>query len=220
MRKTIALSLAATLGSTVLLFACGENDPEPPTGAAGSDAGADSDGGTADYPPGPYGVESGSVIKNLSWQGWREPVAAGFDEGSLETITLGDYYDPDGSKGYKAIVINAAARWCGICKLEQKDIRENHEEWGPKGVVILEALFEDVSGDPAQPSDLVAWGQTYQIDWVLVLDPASHLSAYFDTSSAPMNMVVNPRTMEIRDIITGLPDESWWSGHLEALTAK
>ncbi|HQF26247.1 MAG TPA: hypothetical protein PL065_22475, partial [Polyangiaceae bacterium] len=65
--------------------------------------------------------------------------------------------------------------------------------------------------------DLVAWGNTYQIDWILVLDPTNKLSSFFDRSASPMNMIIDARTMVIRDIITGMPDESWWAHHLEPL---
>jgi hypothetical protein len=63
----------------------------------------------------------------------------------------------------------------------------------------------------------VAWGNTYQIDWILVLDPTNKLSSFFDRSASPMNMIIDARTMVIRDIITGMPDESWWAHHLEPL---
>lgn len=214
----------STALAALVLVACGVNDPAPPRGSAGTGgtgAGdADVDADVPAYPPGPYGVTKGSVIQDHTWEGWTAPTEVGFDENALETISLRDYYDPDGTKGYKAIVINAAARWCSICKIEQKDLRKNRDEWGPKGAVFIEALFEDVAGEPAKPSDLVAWGSTYQIDWILVLDPTNKLSAFFDPSSAPMNMIIDARTMEIRDIVTGLPEESWWSTHLGLLTAQ
>jgi hypothetical protein len=206
--------LIPLLSASLLLAGCGANDPAPPRSKPST-----VDGG-GDYPEGPYGVANGSVIADISWEGWREPMVVGFDPGAFETISLSDYYDPDGEKGYRAIVVNASARWCSICKMEQRHIREKSAEWGPKGVVFIETLFEDVSNGPAKPSDLVAWGNTYQIDWVLVLDPTNKLSAFFDRSASPMNMVINARTMEIRDVITGMPDESWWNNHLEPLTAQ
>lgn len=218
MREASLTLLLSTAAAAVLTVACGTNDPAPPR--VGPGGGSDAGGASGDYPAGPYGVSNGDVVQDHTWDGWTEPKESNYDEDALAPISLKDYYDPDGTKGYKAIVVNAAARWCSVCKIEQKDIRAMRDEWGPKGVVFIEALFEDVSSQPAKPSDLVAWGSTYQIDWVLVLDPANKLSAYFDPSSAPMNMIINARTMEIRDIVTGLPDESWWSNHLGPLTAQ
>lgn len=85
-------------------------------------------------------------------------------------------------------------------------------------MVFIGTLFEDVASNPAKSSDLVAWATTYQIDWPLVLDPSNKLSPFFDRSSSPMNMIINARTMEIRDVITGMPEESWWKNHLGSLT--
>jgi hypothetical protein len=60
---------------------------------------------TATYPAGPYGKTVGSVIANLSWKGYRNGTGAWGD------IALLDYYDPDGTRGYRALKINLAALW-------------------------------------------------------------------------------------------------------------
>lgn len=207
--KWVALFFAS-----MMLVHCGANDPAPPRSHPTP---VDDAGSEAGYPEGPYGVSNGQVIANLSWEGWREPKQSGFEPSAFERISLGDFFDPDGEKGFRAIFVNASARWCSICKMEQRHIREKRDVWGPRGVVFLETLFENTGSGPATPSDLVAWGNTYQIDWILVLDPTNKLSSFFDRSASPMNMIIDARTMVIRDIITGMPDESWWAHHLEPL---
>ena len=196
----------------VVVAGCDANDPAPPRSSPSV-----VDGG-ADYPAGPYGVTSGTVIANISWEGWREPMAVAYDSTAFETVALSDYFDPDGTRGYRAIFVNASARWCSICKMEQQHIRQKHAIWEPRGVVFIETLFEDIGTGPASPKDLVAWGSTYQIDWILVLDPTNKLGRFFDRSASPMNMIINARTMEIRDIVTGMPEDAWWTNHLEPLT--
>jgi hypothetical protein len=204
---SIVIALLCTVAS-----ACDANDPAPPRSKPTVfDAGGS-------YPNGPYGVSNGSVIADITWHGWREPASAGYDPDAFETIALSDYYDPGGTAGYRAIFVNASARWCSICKIEQKHLRAKRDTWGPRGVVFIEALFEDGGSAPAQPSDLVAWGNTYSIDWTLVLDPTNKLGKFFDRAASPMNMIINAQTMEVRDIVTGMPDDSWWTNHLEALT--
>src|SRR5690606_1134385 len=37
-----------------------------------------------EYPDGPYGTAVGATIANLAFLGWRDPVAAGYDETALE----------------------------------------------------------------------------------------------------------------------------------------
>lgn len=170
------------------------------------------------YPPGPYGVKPGATIANITWQGWRNPVEAGHDPGKFGTISLADYYDATGDKGYRAIVLNASARWCSICKLEQSHLRAQRDEWQSKGVVFIGSLFEGTTAEPAKASDLVAWSKTYKVDWVLVLDPNNQLGLFFDRAASPMNMVIDTRTMKIRDIVTGLPEDAWWEKQLGPLT--
>ncbi len=57
------------------------------------------------YPVGPYGKTVGSVIPNLSWDGYRDGT------GEWTKISLLDYYDPDGTRGIKALKIGGAALW-------------------------------------------------------------------------------------------------------------
>ncbi|HQF25374.1 MAG TPA: hypothetical protein PL065_18055, partial [Polyangiaceae bacterium] len=142
--KWVALFFAS-----MMLVHCGANDPAPPRSHPTP---VDDAGSEAGYPEGPYGVSNGQVIANLSWEGWREPKQSGFEPSAFERISLGDFFDPDGEKGFRAIFVNASARWCSICKMEQRHIREKRDVWGPRGVVFLETLFENTGSGPATPS--------------------------------------------------------------------
>lgn len=105
--------LAASLGG----FGCSASTEGPGTTSVTDDetgTTVDEDTGTTteetsvpplEYPPGPYGKAVGSVIPNLSWEGYRDGT------GEWTTISLLDYYDPDGSRGIHAIKVGAAALW-------------------------------------------------------------------------------------------------------------
>jgi hypothetical protein len=56
------------------------------------------------YPDGPYGKNTGDILPNLSWDGYRNGT-------EWTTISMLDYYDPDGSKGVTAIKVNLTAQW-------------------------------------------------------------------------------------------------------------
>ena len=212
MRKNILIA-PLVFAAALTCAACGSNEP-----AAALDAGSVQDAQpSGSYPAGPYGYASGATIEDYHWLGWTDPKGAGY-AGDLEEIALADYYDPDGTKNIKAIFVNASARWCSVCKQEQDEIRARKAEWGPKGVVFIESIFEDANYEPAGPTDIAAWGSAYDVDWILVVDPANKLSVFFDTTATPMNMFIDARTMEIKDILTGMPDDTWWTTHLEALT--
>ncbi len=236
MRIAVLSALFIGIG-TLAFLGCGDNSPEAPNSNGGSggtssqdadvpdidlgdvDPGLETGGGNTlkPYPPSPYGYVAGTVIQNYKWLGWTNPAAVNYT-GDLEPIELADFYDPDGSKGIKAIFINASARWCSVCKGEQKTIANQKAVYGPKGVVFLETLFEDLDQYPATPDDLAAWTKTYKIDWIAVVDPNNKLSPFFDTTATPMNMIIDAKTMTIASIVTGLPDATWWSTHLDPLT--
>ena len=108
--------LAASLASAGC--AAGSEDT-PATTAPGEETGTDQDGAPVDedaapvedtappleYPPGPYGKAVGSVIPNITWEGYRDGV------GEWTKISLLDYYDPDGTRNIRAIKVGAAALW-------------------------------------------------------------------------------------------------------------
>lgn len=109
--------LAATLGCSASTNAPTTTATDE-TGNPDDETGTTSDGGTTDdtgatedtaapleYPAGPYGKTVGATMPNISWEGYRDGT------GEWTTISLLDYYDPDGSRGIRAIKVGAAALW-------------------------------------------------------------------------------------------------------------
>jgi hypothetical protein len=205
------------LGAVVALStACGSNSPAAPKATAEpvvADAGGKASTSAKPYPAGPYGFSVGSTIQNYTFRGWFAPSDVAYDTGALEQVELADFYDPDGSKGIKALFINASARWCSACKSEQPKIAAQRVIWEPQGARFLETLFEDdnqADPSPARADDLQIWGKAYKVTWTLVLDPALTLGDFFDTAATPMNMIIDTSSMKILDIVTGVPQDSWW----------
>jgi hypothetical protein len=173
----------------------------------------------APYPGAPFGTQLGSVINNFDFLGWHEPAARAYDPGTFEKVQLSDFYDPDGSKGYKVIMINASAVWCSVCKAEYagqidgKSLDQHYQEYAPKGVVFIGALFEDASNPPkpAKPSDLGNWGDKYNVTFPMVLDPGFKFGAFFTADATPMNLVIDARTMKITGKVLGGDMKKLWS---------
>jgi hypothetical protein len=158
------------------------------------------------YPPGPYGHGLGAVIENLEFLGWRAPAGVAYDPTVLETIRLGDYYDPAGTNT-QLIVLNAAAVWCTVCQSEMHDMFKNgtYQAFLGRKAQVFGTLFQDINGNPAKPSDLVIWGSSAvrQIEFPLVLDPALKMGVYFTSDATPLNLVIDARTMRIIDVMMG-----------------
>jgi hypothetical protein len=171
-----------------------EPDPEVPLEPEG-------DFRAVSYPAGPYGTEVGSVIANLSFMGWSDPVGADYDASALERVSFSDFYDPDGEKGVEVIVVNSSAVWCTVCQAELADMKAAsvYSRFREAGAEIIGTLFEDAVGDPATPTDLTLWGKGTQrsIAFPLVLDPGLKMGAYFTSDATPLNLVIDARTMRI-----------------------
>jgi AhpC/TSA family len=174
-------------------LACGSNAPEVPkellTGSSGC--------GAPDYPTQGLGQELGDVVENKCFTGYRAPAQLLPAEQNRETIAFSDYYDPTGSKGVSLLLINTAAIWCAACVAEHGTLPQHQTELGPQGLVILGTLFEDAQRDPASLDDLDRWVKNFHSNFPMVADPHLYLEDYASADSAPLNMLVDPRSMKI-----------------------
>ena len=164
------------------------------------------------YPAPPYGTIPSSVVENFAFLGWKAPKAANYDRTVFEPVSLSDFYDPDGSKGIKMIILNGSAVWCGVCNYEADQInRENkYAEYKARGVEFVWSLFEDAEGGPATPQDLANWASTYEVDFPMVLDPGLKLGAFFSSDATPLNLLIDARSMRILDKLLGYDPTGHW----------
>lgn len=182
-------SLALALSSLACFTACGSNAPEIPDELI-----ADAPSCAApDYPSEGLGTEVGDVAKNACFIGYRAPDRAA----PSETVALSDYYDPAGTKGVSLILVNTAAIWCSACVAEHGYLPERAAELGPRGLVIVSTLFQDGQRNPADMGDLERWIDNFQPNFPMVADPELELGLYASPDSAPLNMLVDPRSMKI-----------------------
>ena len=189
----------ATLGwASFALLACGSNTPKIPPELLAT-------GGCAspNYPNGPFGTEEGDTLADSCFQGFRNPAKVSHSQSSLETIAFADYYDPTGSKGYQLLLINTAAVWCSACRSEHEGLPEKNQQYGARGLRILSTLFQDARRDPATLRDLSTWVETFSSDYAMVLDPDYQLGSFASAETAPLNLVIDARTMKIEKKLLG-----------------
>ncbi len=189
----------------LLALACGTNRPEipdellqaPPTGCS------------LDYAEGPYGTEVGSVAADTCFKGWARPNETTHEVSTLQNLAFGRYFDPTGER-YELLLVNSAALWCMACQVEHEDLPDRYREYAPRGLVILSALFQDREGDPANVDDLALWVETFDTPFPMVLDPDYQLGVYAPAASAPLNLLLDARTMRILEKFTGDQSAVLW----------
>lgn len=217
MRKLVLTGICVLAGA--LALACSSSDPnqgadfDHGTGGASSGTGGASSGGsggagtqTAPYPDGPFGYKMGSIIgPDQTFEGWDNPVKAGFDANNFQKIHLSDFYDPDGSKGIKLIMLNVSARWCTVCQSEYLQMEQDGTaaKYKAKGVQFFGVIFEDLNQAPAKPDDLVKWTKAYQVSFPMVLDPSFWFGHFFTADATPMNLVIDASNMKIVGQVLG-----------------
>jgi len=203
--------LAASLVLVVALAGCGTNRPEIPPEllASGGDSalapGCDSPG----YPAGPYGSATGAVVTNSCFRGWAAPTAVAHTDATLEDLSLGAFHDPTGER-YELLLVNSAALWCAVCKSEHQTLPQHYAELAPHGLAILSALFQNNAGDPATLVDLKQWVETFHTTFPMVLDSDYQLGTYASAETAPLNLVIDARTMQIVEKFVGNQSSVLW----------
>lgn len=185
---TLRLALVACL-----LVGCGSNAPEIPDELLGQSSGCTA----PDYPAEDVGTEPGDTVSNACFVGYRAPTRVAPREQNRETVALSDYYDPTGSKGVTLILLNTAAIWCSACVSEHRTLPEHQDELAPQGLVILSTLFQDAERNPASLADVERWIDTFGTNFPMVADPELQMGVYASPDSAPLNMLVDPRSMQI-----------------------
>lgn len=175
------------------------------------------------YPSGPFGIGKGSIIANYEFRGFVDSTV--FNE-DTQVIQLADFYNPTGTDVYPegspygagtpkptALLIDVSSSWCGPCQHEADVVLPpKYAEYRPQGGEFLLQLADGPTpGKAATEKNLVSWTTKYDVNYPAAFDPSYKLSALFDADAFPANMIINTRTMEIVAVISGAPDDAFWS---------
>ncbi len=194
---------------TLFAAGCGSNTPEIPSEYLNGSGGS---GGTSSlsYPAGPYGTTQGTLIKNYRFNvGWSDPKAVGYDLERLdaEPLELASFYAPTGEDAdgqpRELLLLNTAAIWCQACRIEHEELDTRLAQYGPRGVVIFSTLFQDAQSRPATTQHLKVWAQQFEVGFPFALDPEYQMGDFARAETAPLNLVVDLKTMEILLKVTG-----------------
>ena len=188
----------ALFAALALLAGCGTNRPEIPPELLGSNGESSLSAGcdNPSYPGGPFGTGPGATVVNTCFRGWATPGSSDHTDAELQDIGFGSFYDPT-HKQYELLLVNSAALWCAACKAEHQTLGQHYAELAPRGLALVSALFQNNAGEPADTNDLALWVQTFDVKFPMLLDPDYQLGAYASADTAPLNLLVDARTMTI-----------------------
>jgi hypothetical protein len=159
------------------------------------------------YPVGPYGTKTGSVIANLSFNGYRDSDADAdsdpFNEPPIG-ISLDDFFTgPRGDPAAKILLITESAGWCGVCQDEAAQMAGITPTYMAKGARFMTAMFEDDQGNKPGVEYAKTWGDYFNTPHPVVVDPQNLLLPYYLENAVPLNMFVDPETMTIVEVHHG-----------------
>ena len=151
------------------------------------------------YAPGPYGKIQGATLINHCFE---------TSEGNY--FSLADIYNDEGAK---LLLITTSAGWCSACLEEQPYLQQWFTDHYNDGLRIVVTLFEDENLVPADSGYASDWKSRFSLTFPVVADPAVAFDAlendrtqmgwYYNTKLAPMQMLVNAKTMQILSLDVG-----------------
>lgn len=148
------------------------------------------------YPVGPYGKSKGATFPPVSLSGYRD--------GSLAwtTISMREYFDPDGTKGIRGVMVIAAAQWCGVCQNEVKWVTAAYtNDYRAKGARFITTLLQNGDRKASTQATATLWRDNFSIPYAVAIDPTwETLPTDRGTLSLPYSYVIDPRTMRIVEI--------------------
>jgi hypothetical protein len=227
---------AAGCGNEVDLLSPSDGSTSQPTGNGGGGDASGAGGSTGAgqppklpraYPDGPYGYAKGSVIEDYAFIGYpdasisREPVV----------MQLSDFYNPTGDGTFpagspygegrpmpRALCIDIGAAWCpGSVDEAEQILPEKYAAYEPCGGQVLFVLEEVTPDTPATLDLLTNWTKKFEVNYPAAIDPTVKLSRHFVHDNYPANLLVDPRTMAIVDVIVGPSTPAFWTEFAEVL---
>ena len=210
-----ALGLASLVGFTLGSFGCGADNvfsTDPVRGPAGTPDVAATDGSgctkpcrladnTPGYPACGCGTAAGDLIDDYEFIG--KDASKGGTAAPRVTVRLGDFFDPDGKKGNRFLVVSVSALWCAACKNEASQLPVVRAKYAPKGVVFFSDVMQGGKPVPSTDGDVDLWIFQFKLTSWVVRDELQVLASFFDPTQMPLNMIIDLKTMKMVKVFIG-----------------
>ena len=158
------------------------------------------------YAVGPYGRNVGDIMANFELL-----------DCDGNPVNLKQYFGQ-----VKAVFINQSAGWCTVCQSEADRMEQIYNDFKDDGLIILQAMFEDNAGKPADSAFCQSWRNTFGLTFPVLVDNLNYFAPfhpnYPSSIATPLNMLID-RNMRIHYVVEGLYPQSL-EGMICALTDR
>jgi hypothetical protein len=144
-------------------------------------------------------TQPGQIFPNLTLEGVRSAATVN----TPAMVSMAEYYDPDGLR-YDLIHVIAILMWCPHCNNESNDLSRIAAWQADHRVAVVQIAMQGYGSASPGWSELQKWVTDHNLRFPVLVDgQGAQLGQYFSVDYVPLNIVVNPRTMEILAVQVG-----------------
>jgi hypothetical protein len=145
------------------------------------------------------GMLPGQTFPNLTLEGIRSV-------DSIDTpavVSMAEYYDPAGER-YDLLHVMGIFFWCPHCNNETNDVGKIAAWRADRRVAVIQIAMQGDGSDSPSWNELQKWVREHKCDFPVVVDgQGKALGQYFPVGSVPVNIVADPRSMEVLAVDIG-----------------
>lgn len=143
-------------------------------------------------------LEEGDIMQDFAITGYMTGGDGASDAPMV--IKLSEF----AKNGYKIILLNAAAGWCGPCQQETATFKSLAIKYPELG--IYQVLFDNVKqGQTPTLSFLNQWVKTLKPAGAVGIDPERNIVPINTGGSTPLNMIIDAKTLKVLKKFNGAP---------------
>ena len=141
----------------------------------------------------------GQTFPNLTLEGIRSAATVEVPT----AVAMSELYDPAGAR-YDLLHVMAIFFWCPHCNNETNNLAQIAAWRADRRVAAIQIAMEGYGSASPGWSEVQKWVRDHNLDLPVVVDgQGAQLGQYFSVNYVPLNIVVNPRTMEILAVDVG-----------------
>ncbi len=143
--------------------------------------------------------QPGQTFPDLTLEGVRSAATAD----TPAVVSMAEYYDPEGLRN-DLLHVMAIFMWCPHCNNETNSLAQIAGWQTSHRVAAVQIAMQNYDGGAPGWSDVQQWARSHNLAIPVLVDAqGSELGQYFPVNAVPVNIAVDPRTMEVLSVDIG-----------------